>query len=683
MRTLAALAAAAMLAGPFCLPAQAGNREEPASTPPPAQAPSPQASPQTSPQTSPQASPQTSPQTEAPPQEPAQAGDWETLWTWIGENRNEGGTIRLTGDVTVPAGTRCEFMDVWTQTVVDCGDFTIYVDGSLTVDMAPQLTFQGTGGENGLLHVRKGGYLALAVVNVTADDPSATALVQEEESQLWAVPGGVFMNRQINLTGQISYADLPVLVEPETGMGEKYLVVVPDGQTLADCTLPGTAQASLLLGGAIQEVRPGEKFFSKVVDQSVEWQLEEQSTALSERKRAVIPGRFVGGLTVEGYGTAYLQAYTPMMTVAFQVDGAALTDCLVETGRGGRRTLVLNFLFDPAPAKFRLLSSTDQGEHWAQIGDDKYSQEQSGWIIREEVTGQMENAWFLVEAEYPDPTPENPKQVRLVHTDVVALENMQVVFKDYRDGNRGGGEQIVTPPVTPPTVLPPDGFYGGQEQTPPTPSAPQEPEGPSGESARPEEPQVPQEPEETPPSQLGESDQTETPGVHTGQTAPPVEGEDPAEDPPPQETAPVDGPASGGPVSNGAASRDPSSAQAAAETTLPEGEPPAAEPSPGPGQDTEHGTAAQEDPTHSGASAESGQPEPAASDPAEADGETAPSAPAEGTEKEADGETASGLSPAAQIAVGLAAVAAVAAGAVAALNPGLVRRLFRRGKPRS
>lgn len=670
MRTLAALAAAAMLAGPFCLPAQAGNGEEPASAPPPAQAPSPQASPQASPQTG------------TPPQEPAQAGDWETLWTWIGENRNEGGTIRLTGDVTVPANMAGENWDYSpgrgsAGITVDCGEHTLYIaDGALLLLEGGKITFTGAGGEHGLVHIRSGGYLSANAITLRA--AGGNALVQEEGA--WAGVEQWDESMKCTLEGDLVWAEKPVL---SAEAAKTSLAAIPEGAQAGAEHLPQRVDRMRLnyKGGVIR------------VEGAAAWDL--SAPSLADRERTLLEGALTGSLTVDGMdeamvgqlgltpqlltGEACVSQSGPKCLAVFPVDGAALAECSFER-KGDKLTAKVWYLFAGAPQEARLLWSADEGDSWQTADRTETPGSGEGDFTTVWWDGAPPNdAWFLVELVYL----QADGTQRLVHTDTVVMSREGVLPMPWADGNRGGGEQIVTPPVTPPTVLPPDGFYGGQEQTPPTPSAPQEPEGPSGEPARPEEPQVPQEPEETPPSQLGEPDQTETPGVHTGQTAPPVEGEDPAEDPPPQETAPVDGPASGGPVSNGAASRDPSSAQAAAETTLPEGEPPAAEPSPGPGQDTEHGTAAQEDPAHSGAPAESGQPEPAASAPAEADGETAPSAPAEGTEKEADGETASGLSPAAQIAVGLAAVAAVAAGAVAALNPGLVRRLFRRGKPRS
>ena len=592
--------------------------------------------------------PETTPETGPVPEpEGDPVSSWEELTAWLDENWDKGGAVRLTRDVT--AEESYDFMTSGNKQVrlmkdmtVDCGPYTIYIDGGpenpvCLVTTGFHLTIQGQGGENGLLHVKPGGFLMLDMLNIAAGSADDCAVVQDEGGVLVVTQEGKDYQAPPRVTGQIVYARQAVLIDE--GLGQAGLAVVPEGTDLTSDLLPGTATVKVNENGTL----------SKRLDWPVEWDLSSGGGALEDRVRTTVTGRF-NGTGTDGEHTwdegDYLSLYTPECLVVFEVDGAALLNVYL-TGDSGYLASQIYFRVPAGAERVELLTSADGGGSWtvrtSKPGDRVEWERDSLPLNLEDPAYPL---WVVVQGIYPDGT--------AVLTDVLELNGGDATPAAWVDGHRGSGAPLLEP--EPPLTTPGPGSEnpgtpgGDDDPAPGTPTPTRRPTAPS----RPDPTPSPA-PDPTPVvSEAPAPTATPEPSPAATPEPTPVETAEPMPTEPPQPT-PTE----------------------AAEPVVGVVSPPPEPAAPSSGSPPPRGTAPPADTpivTQPPAPVQSPAPEPDAppTDPPWA--ETAPP-PAPSPAPEETGQGA-GLPPAAQVALGCGAVAAVGGGAVAALNPDLLRRLL-------
>lgn len=175
-----------------------------------------------------------------------EAADLEELEDLLrGGMRQNGGQIRITGDLLLPAGETCM---IWpsppegTPLVVDLGEHTLTVEGRLIVRTGIELT--GAGGEAGLIRVRPGGSATLIGVLFTAAEPGGCAVWQEEGGILKYTP-------HEDTVGEIRLAPKP---EAEAATFGSLMALLEDGKFLetgglvratADLTVPADTECTI------------------------------------------------------------------------------------------------------------------------------------------------------------------------------------------------------------------------------------------------------------------------------------------------------------------------------------------------------------------------------------------------------------------------------------------------------
>lgn len=192
--------------------------------------------------------PATAPAPGGQPEEP----DWREASTLkeledllLGGMMQNGGQIRVTSDLLLPAG---EFCRIWPsipegkRLVVDMGVHKLAVEGTLAVNAG--IEFIGAGGEEGLIRVKPGGSASLFDVLFTVTEPGGYAVWQEEGGILRYTP-------HEDTVGEIRLAPGP---EAEAASYAELAALLEDGNFLktggqihatADLTVPAGTQCRI------------------------------------------------------------------------------------------------------------------------------------------------------------------------------------------------------------------------------------------------------------------------------------------------------------------------------------------------------------------------------------------------------------------------------------------------------
>lgn len=189
--------------------------------------------------------------------------------------------LRLTRDITVEQGETLSLSSRVNYPIqqLDVGNFTISVEGSLTLPY--QLCVSGAGGEKGLFHVKKGGYLELFATILT---PESGYAVRQEKGGLFRYYEATELGRKFPPSEQLALAG-PLAWPDWAQYGWEYLpvVAVRDGDSLSE-VLPKTDKASVFSDG---------RYYPKEEELSVEWDIEAYAEQFEAQKRFVLTGRYL------------------------------------------------------------------------------------------------------------------------------------------------------------------------------------------------------------------------------------------------------------------------------------------------------------------------------------------------------------------------------------------------------
>ena len=329
--------------------------------------------------------------------------------------------IRLTGDITVTGGEDDIYYIISTEYApiyIDTGEYTIYVEGCLEV--LGNASIFGKGGDEGLLHIRKGGYA----------DIQGASLKAKEGYAIWQEDGAFFCASDFDEStsafsaysceGECRYPDKPVVWQSYEESEEEvpYRIVLPEA-------------------AFTQEMLPTELFCSWCEQGNrregklpVYWETEEETgESLGERKRTLVKGNF---------GTEYDAARLPECMLIFQnKNAAAIIKGELTIYAKDLFILELDFVLDnyeEDSGRFYMIFSED-GEVWRQSVRGEYGQRNGITYYYEEFEdGSHPPVYFCVCVE---------KDGRFFYSDMVMIaEDDTLVIGDIQ-GGRGGGTPVL------------------------------------------------------------------------------------------------------------------------------------------------------------------------------------------------------------------------------------------------
>lgn len=257
--------------------------------------------------------------------------------------------MRLVCDITVEPGDSLSVtsMPRFPTQYLDAGDFTITVQGNLTLPY--QLSITGQGGEEGIFRVARGGYLCLF----------GSEIEVKEGYAVWQEEGGIFAyydaGRPMPPAEQLHLA--PALAWPDSaryGWENQPVVVLREGDSPADL-LPKTDLATVFANGVYSETSTA---------LAVAWDVQQAAEQFAAKRRFVLTGQYAG-----------LQAFAPpTCLIVFMEDRpAAFTRLRVADSEGYIQ--VEGFFELAAPqGECRLEYSTD-GENWGACSPMVWRQE--------------------------------------------------------------------------------------------------------------------------------------------------------------------------------------------------------------------------------------------------------------------------------------------------------------------
>ena len=330
--------------------------------------------------------------------------------------------IRLTADITVSGGKDDIYYIIspeYAPIYIDTGEYTIYVEGQLQI-LGNALIF-GKGGEEGLVHIRKGGYA----------DIQGASLRAEEGYAVWQEDGAYFSASDWNEStsypasysceGECRYPDKPVVWDSYEESSEEipYRIVPAE-----------TAFTQEMLPEALFCVwcENGKRCEGKL---PVFWETEENThTSLQERKRTLLKGNF---------GMDRDAARRPECMLVFQnKNGAVIIKGELTAYTEDFFVMSLDFILDNYEEEndsFYVICSGD-GKEWQRSEQGNYSL-QNGIAYYDETfeDGRQPPVYFCVCVEKKD---------RLYYSDTVMIsEDNTLVIADIQ-GGRGGGTPVLT-----------------------------------------------------------------------------------------------------------------------------------------------------------------------------------------------------------------------------------------------
>lgn len=426
-----------------------------------------------------------------------EVGSFAELTDWLKSHQKIGGGVRLTNDIELPAGERYIYSGVWAydpMLYIDVGEHTIYVGGHL--EFAPYLDFFGKGGENGIFHVKQGGYLSL----VSDYDYTILSVRAEEGNAIYQEDGAFLGCYTDDIIGDIRYPEFPV-AWPFSDVSEFYgyienfpATVQPLKGEIDTAEFPQTMRSYLC--------KNGESSYD-TYDLPVSWNFEEFEEQLAARERFVLTGEYTGDVTA--------LAQPACLVTFLREDAAVFLQCSANKKEEDRLIFALRIKLDDPSMVHRLEWSVD-GEVWQRanaenIDDDDNVADADEYLFswREEDDGIVRYEGSFNTAELPRyfSVATTNAEGRTTYSDTIYLDGNDKVAGYDDGGNRGGGTGIA-PPQLPP-------IDGDEDTTPTPPDVSGKPEGP--EASEPEKPVVPTVPDRPMPPTGGDFDNSpaETP----------------------------------------------------------------------------------------------------------------------------------------------------------------------------
>lgn len=330
--------------------------------------------------------------------------------------------IRLTADITV-TGEKDDIYYIispeYAPIYIDTGEYTIYVEGRMQI-LGNALIF-GKGGQEGIVHIRKGGYA----------DIQGASLRAEEGYAIWQEDGAYFSASDFNEStahpsayyceGKCRYPDKPVVWDSYEESSEEIPYRIVPAET------PFT-----------QEILPEELFCVWCENGKrcegklpVVWEVVEDTyTSLQERERTILQGNF---------GTGLDAARPPECMLVFQnKNGAVIIKGELTVYAEDYFIMSFDFVLDNYEEEndsFYVICSQD-GKVWQRSEQGEYSL-QNGIASYSETfeEGRQPPVYFCVCVE---------KEDRLYYSDIMMIsEDNTLVIADIQ-GGRGGGTPVLT-----------------------------------------------------------------------------------------------------------------------------------------------------------------------------------------------------------------------------------------------
>lgn len=404
------------------------------------------------------------------PQEPAKTVDLISTFTqlteWLKSHKKIGGTAQLTNDIFLKADESYKYDGSWLGDPtlnIDVGEFTIYVSGHL--ELCPDLNFFGRGGENGIFHVKQGGFLDLFSNEGTSVQNSYVTVTAETGYAIYQENGAFFGHYTDKIIGGIRYAERPV-AWPFSAVSEYYgkaeyfpVVTLPLKGEITKEDLPKTVTSYVCEDG---------DHIDKKRELSVEWDFLEFQEAFAARERFVMTGKY----------TEDVDAMTaPACLVTFmREDSAVFLQCSANKIEEEQKLQFEMHIKLDNPSMFHSLNWSSDGQNWQRATEESiednnaYSDDYVFWWSEEstDVT-KYDGGFFMPDLPtYFSITVKDDKGNE-TYSDTVYLKGTDKVA-GWDDGggrngetNTGNPEDGELPPLTLPPPTPP---------APPTPSVP-------------------------------------------------------------------------------------------------------------------------------------------------------------------------------------------------------------------
>lgn len=379
---------------------------------------------------------------------------------WLSANKTVGGHLYLTDDIVIRGtydyvgGVMMRYLKPVT---IHTSGYHIYVEGILSFDYCGyQLTVEGTGRKEGLIHVRTGGLLYLSMAHIRAADqgkavvtePGGAVVIPEEEGIAPRLEGGVDLDvRPFVIRDQQSY---------------DYESIQPKEEAFHAALLPEKEMVTLVYG--TQTVQ--RELF-------LEWDVEAVRESLEKKERCRVKGRYTGTVVLDGLGeidaSSCFSNEVPVCSVVFSNEGAAIRDSHVEIDQESGGLILHLFYRVPGPsAGIVCLVSEDAGENWEILMEQKRQISMKEWDMGgfSIPVGTYKEQLFSIAVRYVDG--------REIYTEVVGLSDMTLVSRGEIGGNRGGGTDLNGPAASGPDTAGPDNTSGEAGEEGPEPGEPDE-----------------------------------------------------------------------------------------------------------------------------------------------------------------------------------------------------------------
>lgn len=405
-----------------------------------------------------------------------EVGSFAELTDWLKSHQKIGGGVRLTNDIELPAGERYNYDGVQAydpMLYIDVGEHSIYVGGHL--QLAPYLDFFGKGGEDGIFHVKQGGYLSL----VSDYDYTILSVRAEEGYAIYQEDGAFLGCYTDDIIGGIRYPELAV-AWPFSDVSEFYghieyfpVTVQPLEGEISEAYFPQTIRSYLCDNG--------ESGYD-TYDLPVSWNFAEFEEQLAARERFVLTGEYTGAVT------ALVQ---PACLVTFlREDAAVFLQCAAYKKGEDKLIFDMRIKLDDPSRDHRLEWSID-GENWKRANAEDIDEDNDlavtdeylfWWIEEEDGIVKYEGSFNMAELPRYFSVATTDAEGRITYSDTIYLDGNDKVAGYDDGGNRGGGTGIGPPQL--PLI------DGGEDTAPAPPDVSGKPEGP--ETSEPEEPEGPQ-----------------------------------------------------------------------------------------------------------------------------------------------------------------------------------------------
>ncbi len=342
----------------------------------------------------------------------------EAFLVWLKDHRFTGGTLELendlylTGKIEWSAGRPDLLKDITIRT----NGHHIYVSGTLDMSYSNhRLHIEGNGGEQGLLQVQEGGYLALGDMSICAED-NGNALVQQE--------GGILVTDSLQVqSGRIRYAQKPVVALSDRYKPEAFLYQA--AASIDSSVFPAECSGFANYQGEI----------AYNVNAKLNWEAPSNVTENKWHSIPGIPGGYLQTAVSSQFQTIKAEdcfwVRKPEVRVMVMKSGVAISDSALYLNNSHQKSVSLSLMYTSEPDRVQVLRKTDTDAAWEEVSFTQYDLHD---LAVEE--GIEDGVYLCIEAFYKDIP---------AYSNVIQLQGGTIVEREDIEGNRGGGIPLQPP----------------------------------------------------------------------------------------------------------------------------------------------------------------------------------------------------------------------------------------------